>query len=112
MIVKVTGISAPAPIPCSARNTISCSMLCESPDSSDPAKNNKDPIINTGFLPYKSLIFPKIGVDTAIVSKYAVNTQLSKATPPKSPTIRGPAGPITVPSIAARKVERSKPARM
>lgn len=62
-----------------------------------------------GFRPNKSLSFPKIGVVTAIVSKYAVKIQLSKFTLPSSLTIVGPAGPITVPSIAARKVANRIP---
>ncbi|MNI88514.1 hypothetical protein D3C73_1458260 [compost metagenome] len=87
-------------------------MLWASPDNMDPVRKRMDPTTNTGFLPYKSLILPKIGVVTAIVNKYAVNTQLSNSTPPNSPTILGPAGPITVPSIAAKKVESSSPAKI
>ncbi|MNI81222.1 hypothetical protein D3C76_962940 [compost metagenome] len=95
-----------------ALNNISCSILCANPDNIDPARNRIDPITNTSFLPNKSLIFPKIGVATAIVNKYAVNTQLSSSTPPNSPTILGPAGPMTVPSIAAKKVESSSPVKI
>ncbi|MNW46099.1 hypothetical protein D3C74_233780 [compost metagenome] len=69
MIVNVTGTRPPAPIPCRARNPISCPMLWAVPDNMEPAKNSSELMTNTGLRPYRSLILPKIGVVTDIVSR-------------------------------------------
>ncbi|MOA32555.1 hypothetical protein D3C78_1537870 [compost metagenome] len=80
-MVKVIGISAPAPIPCIARNRISCSILCDMPHNNEPNKKTAAPHMNTGLRPNRSLILPKIGVVIAIASKYEVNIQLSHCIP-------------------------------
>ncbi len=43
MIVMLIGWIAPAPMPCTARNTMSVSMLHANPHSTDPAGTRRDP---------------------------------------------------------------------
>lgn len=58
MIAIAIAMSPPAPIPCTARNAISCAMFCDSPDSSDPIRKIVIAVWNTILRPSRSLIFP------------------------------------------------------
>ena len=62
-------ISPPAPIPCRARNTISCSMDCARPLSAEPTRKMTIAATNSVLRGSRSPILPQIGVDTVVVSR-------------------------------------------
>jgi hypothetical protein len=44
MMVIASGTSAPAPIPCTARDTMSWVIVCETPHAAEPIRNTATPI--------------------------------------------------------------------
>ena len=58
----------PAPSPCSARNPISCAMLCAAPDSAEPIRKITIEVRKMLLRPYRSLILPHSGVETLVPS--------------------------------------------
>lgn len=78
MIAKAVVNNAPPPMPCMARNTISCTMpgtprmvpnSPEIPDSHEPARKMVMPVISTGLRPKMSPSLPQIGTITVEVSR-------------------------------------------
>ena len=77
MIAITFTIRPPAPSPCNARNAISSAMpSCVPPNSDDPAApHSAEPtrkitieVRKMALRPYRSPIFPQIGVDTVVPS--------------------------------------------
>ncbi len=87
--VKAVAVIMPPPSPCTARNAISCSMDCARPHSKDPSAMMLTDTRMNGLRPNRSPKRPKIGMNTAEVSKYAVPTHAYKAMPPNSFATRG-----------------------
>ena len=54
MIVVVIGMIEPAPIPCTARNTISETMLHATPQSTEPRRKTPIPNSSIGLRPKTS----------------------------------------------------------
>ena len=63
------GCTAPAPMPCTARNAISAGMLHATPHSTEPSRNTAMPKNITGLRPTTSASFPYSGTVTAWVSR-------------------------------------------
>lgn len=57
-MTMVVGWMAPAPMPCTARNTIRASMLLADPHSSEPSANTTMPNSITGLRPNVSASAP------------------------------------------------------
>jgi hypothetical protein len=68
-IVMLIGWTAPAPIPCTARNTMRLSMLQAAPHSTEPRRNAPIPKNMIGLRPKTSASFPYSGTVTAWVSR-------------------------------------------
>ena len=66
---------APAPTPCTSRNTISMGIEVAKPQSSDPRRNTAIPTSRTGRRPYRSLSLPNTTVVAVWVSRKDENTQ-------------------------------------
>ncbi|GAA4227261.1 hypothetical protein GCM10022254_14520 [Actinomadura meridiana] len=91
-------IRHPAAAPCTTRNAISQSMDGAAPHAADPAKKPSSPTNRTTRRPNRSPSRPDNGTVTLVASTYAVDTQASRSSPPRSPTIVGSAVPRTVAS--------------
>ena len=63
MMVIAVGWTAPAPRPCSARNTISAGMLQAKPHRIEPSRNSPMPISMIGLRPNRSVNLAKIGTE-------------------------------------------------
>jgi hypothetical protein len=66
-------IREPAPRPCSARNAMSCSMVCASPASAEPRRNKARPARYVRRRPSWSASRPQIGIVTVEVRRKAEN---------------------------------------
>ena len=62
MVAITPTIRPPAPSPCSARNKISWSIVCERPDSADPIRKITIAVISQRLRPYWSPSLPYSGV--------------------------------------------------
>ena len=58
IMMNASGISPPAPSPCSARNAISCPMFCACPHSTEPTRNSAMATMKTGLRPRTSDSLP------------------------------------------------------
>ncbi len=79
-------------------------MSCASPHSAEPARKITIAAWNSPLRPYWSPSLPHSGVPTVLASRYAVTTQDSRFSPPRSPTIVGSAVDTIVWSSAASRI--------
>ena len=68
-MVTVIGSTAPAPMPCTPRKTMSAGMLQATPHSTEPTPKTTMPNSRTGRRPRRSATFPYSGTVTAWVSR-------------------------------------------
>ena len=62
MVASAPTMSPPAPTPCSARNAISWSIECDTPDSAEPIRKITMAIMSSRLRPYWSPSLPYSGV--------------------------------------------------
>ena len=68
-IADPTGVSMPAPSPCRARKTTSCSSEPAAPHSADATVNTTRAMVNTFFDPNRSANHPAAGIPVASASR-------------------------------------------
>ena len=112
MIAKALPIIMPEPKPWIARQTMSCSIDCEVAAPMDVSMRTVMPVRKNGLRPNMSESLPARGIVVVLVSMKAVNTQLKRLSPPRSPMIAGSAVVTVVWFIAATKSAVSVPTRM
>lgn len=104
--VDVT-ISPPPPRPCTARQTISHTMLSANPAQNEPTPNTTTDSWNISLRPNRSPSLPTTTVMIVSASRYDVTTQDRCPAPPRSPTMVGSAVPTMVWSSAASSIPSS-----
>ena len=83
---------------------MSCTRVCDSPQSADPIRKITIDAWNSRLRPYWSPSLPHSGVEAVVASRYAVITQEMWFSPPRSPTIVGRAVDTMVWSSAASRM--------
>ena len=111
MMVKVSGITAPAPIPWIRRKSTSWPMFRLNPHRAEPAMNVRTPAKNRGLRPCRSDNLPQRGMVTVEERRYPEKTQLYIARPPKLETTVGMAVAMAVASRADKNSPSMMPAR-
>ena len=104
MMVKISPITMPAPMPCMPRKRISWPMpsigmkvsVPAAPHSAEVATNTVAPSMKNGFRPKMSDRLAKIGTEIVDVSRYAVATHGYRSNPESCAMMRGSAVPTIV----------------
>jgi len=74
-----TGVSMPPPAPCRMRNSTSSSTDCESPQSADATREQRDrPAMKVRLVPNRSPTHPEAGIHTARLTRYPTSTPVGR----------------------------------
>ena len=115
MSAMMTWLSAarpPAPMPCTARNAMSISGLCENPAAAVASTKIAIAIWMSSLRLNRSASLPQIGVEIAVVSSVAVTTHVNAAwSPPRSWMMTGSEVETTVEASIETNMPRSRPER-
>ena len=84
MMESDPGSSMAEPSPCRARNAMSCSVVCDSPQASDPSTNTTSPVVKNRLRPNRSPSAPPVSMNDAKVRVYASISHCSCDTPAPS----------------------------